>query len=66
MSCPERQQILDRFRVAFDGYSAAVREQRTVVLPNEDLEKRSAEAQTDCERLWAELQQHQSKHKCWP
>ena len=66
MSCPERQEILERFRSAFDDYSLAVREQRAANPPNEQLEKRSAEAQTDCERLWAELQQHQSTHKCWP
>jgi len=65
MSCPERQQLLDRFRVAFDDYSAAVREQRSAP-PSDDLLNRSAQAQTDCERLWAELQEHQSRHRCWP
>lgn len=66
MSCPERQQILARFRVAFDDYTGIVREQRAAESPRDDLEKRSAEAQIDCEKLWAELQQHQSKHRCWP
>lgn len=66
MSCPEREQIHARFRVAFDDYTVLVREQRSAEVPRDDLERRSAQAQADCERLWAELQVHQSKHRCWP
>jgi hypothetical protein len=70
MSCPERQRILARFREAFDEYSVTVREQRAVLAtgpdPGQHLHSRSEQARTDCERLWTELQQHQSKHKCWP
>lgn len=66
MSCPERQQLLDRFRAAFDEYSVAVREQRSDLSAGDELQERSAQAQTQCELRWRELQQHQSRHKCWP
>jgi hypothetical protein len=67
MSCPERQQLLDRFSAAFDNFSAAVRESKTGGPPerNPVLQQRSAEAQVACERLWAQLQEHQSRHQCW-
>jgi hypothetical protein len=62
MSCPERKQLLDRFSAAFDSFSAAVRESKTASPPDRN---RSVEAQVACERLWAQLQEHQSKHQCW-
>jgi hypothetical protein len=68
MSCPERQQLLSRFSAAFDDYSAVVRESRAGVPQDRnpaDLQRRSGEAQAACERLWAQLQEHQSKHRCW-
>lgn len=68
MSCPERQQLLARFSAAFDDFSTAVRESRASVPPDRnpsDFRQRSAEAQAACERLWAQLQEHQSKHRCW-
>jgi hypothetical protein len=68
MSCPERQQLLERFSAAFDSFSAAVRESRARTLPDQnpaDLKQRSSEAQAACEQLWAQLQEHQSKHQCW-
>jgi hypothetical protein len=61
MSCPERQQLLQRFSAAFDNFSAAVKESKI----SSDLQQRSMEAQVACERLWAQLQEHQSKHQCW-
>ena len=68
MSCPERQQLLARFSAAFDDFSAAVRESRAGAPSGRnpgDLERRSGEAQAACERLWAQFQEHQSKHQCW-
>ena len=66
MSCPEREELATRFRAAFADFSDAVREQRAKIPPAEEAQERSAEALKACESLWAELQAHQSRHKCWP
>ncbi len=66
MSCPERQELLTRFSTAFDDFSASVRELKAADLSPEVVQHRSAEAQSACERLWAQLQAHQAKHRCWP
>ncbi len=68
MSCPERQQLLNRFSAAFEDFSAVVRQLKSSGAPRLDpteLTERSAEAQNACKQLWAELQEHQAKHKCW-
>jgi hypothetical protein len=67
MSCPERKQLLDSFSAAFDRFSAAVRESKAnpPAQNPSDLQQSSVEAQVACERLWAQLQEHQSKHQCW-
>jgi hypothetical protein len=66
MSCPERQDLLERFSAAFNNFSAAVRESRSGNPPDRtQLHQRSAEAQKACEQLWAQLQEHQSRHRCW-
>jgi hypothetical protein len=66
MTCPERQELLTRFSSAFDDFSASVRELKAGKLTPEDVQHRSAEAQRACEQLWAQLQEHHSKHRCWP
>jgi hypothetical protein len=66
MTCPERQELLTRFSSAFDDFSSSVRELKAANLPPEDVQHRSAQAQSACEQLWAKLQEHQSKHRCWP
>jgi hypothetical protein len=66
MTCPERQELLTRFSTAFDDFSASVRDLKAAKLPPEDVQYRSAQAQSACEQLWAKLQEHQSKHRCWP
>jgi hypothetical protein len=66
MSCPERQELLTRFSSAFDDFSASVRELKSANPPAEDVQHRTTQARTECEQLWAKLQEHQSKHRCWP
>ena len=65
MTCPERQELILRFRSAFDDFSAVARELKIANPPDEHVQNRSTQARTACEQLWAELQEHQSKHKCW-
>lgn len=66
MSCPERQELMTRLSSAFADFTAAVREQRNVSRSAEDPGERFAQVQKTCERAWAELQEHQSRHRCWP
>jgi hypothetical protein len=60
--CPERQELLQRLRQAFDDYSVAVRESRERREPGGS---RTEDAQAMCARVWNDLQQHQEKHRCW-
>jgi hypothetical protein len=70
MTCPERQQLLTRFSSAFEDFSASVRELKAAGQSanpaDESVQHRSAQAQRACEQLWAQLQEHHSKHRCWP
>ena len=60
--CPERHDLLQRLKQAFDDLSAAVRESRERGLPeNERIES----ARSVCASVWAELCEHQNKHRCW-
>jgi hypothetical protein len=66
--CEERQRLLDRLRDALEDLGAAVRDLRepggrSIGVPAED-EAREA-ARSACEKIWADLQHHQSVHKCW-
>lgn len=69
MVCEERQQLLSRLSAALEHLSAVVREarerERTEGARRMAAEDRSEAARSACERIWAELQEHQTRHKCY-
>jgi hypothetical protein len=60
--CPERHDLLQRLKQAFDDFSEAVRESREHGLQESE---RSQAARSVCASVWAELSEHQNKHGCW-
>ena len=68
-TCQERERLLHQLHTSFDDFSAAVRELRQQnggSTPRPDKSERSESARIICEKAWADLREHQNKHRCWP
>jgi hypothetical protein len=52
-TCAERERLLDLLRGAIEELGAAVRDARE-----------TESARTRCEKMWVDLRQHRTEHRC--